>query len=366
MAVPRETIWPIEPHTEAKHAILRKYLGAWLPIMTSISSRVLYVDGFAGPGRYTGGEEGSPLIALRAALEHPKRITTEVVFVFIEKDESRAAHLQGEIQQFSNIPSNFVIQSACSPFDDTLTDVLDSIDEQGSRLAPCFAFIDPFGFAQTPFSVVKRIMAHPRCEVLITFMYEFINRFLTHPDLGETFDRLFGTGTWRVARTLEGAAERRAFLHNLYIDQLRREAAIQYVRSFEMIDDGNRTEYFLFFGTNHITGLKKMKDTMWRVDKSGRFQFSDFTNPTQPVLFEAEPDFDHLERLLRGRFGGNQASVERIEQFIVVDTPFTDSHYKRGVLRKLEYANPPGLEIVAARDKRRRGTYPPGTIIRFL
>ena len=33
VAVPRDTVWPIEPHTAAKHQILRKYLDAWLPIL---------------------------------------------------------------------------------------------------------------------------------------------------------------------------------------------------------------------------------------------------------------------------------------------------------------------------------------------
>ncbi|PIU78275.1 MAG: hypothetical protein COZ28_01740 [Candidatus Moranbacteria bacterium CG_4_10_14_3_um_filter_44_15] len=50
------TIWNIEPHTEEKHEILRKYLDAWLPIMTRWNGRVLYIDGFAGPGEYIGGK----------------------------------------------------------------------------------------------------------------------------------------------------------------------------------------------------------------------------------------------------------------------------------------------------------------------
>jgi hypothetical protein len=33
-------------------------------------NELLYVDGFAGPGVYEGGEMGSPIIALRAALLH--------------------------------------------------------------------------------------------------------------------------------------------------------------------------------------------------------------------------------------------------------------------------------------------------------
>ena len=68
MAVPQEILWPIGPHTKAKHEILKKYLQRWFPILNKYYKRVAYIDGFCGPGRYEGGELGSPLIALKAAL----------------------------------------------------------------------------------------------------------------------------------------------------------------------------------------------------------------------------------------------------------------------------------------------------------
>src|SRR5215475_1669133 len=67
VAVPKDTIWPIEPHTSAKHQILRNYLDAWLPILGKYNRRIVYIDGFSGPGEYAGGEPGSPIIALEAA-----------------------------------------------------------------------------------------------------------------------------------------------------------------------------------------------------------------------------------------------------------------------------------------------------------
>jgi three-Cys-motif partner protein len=89
-----DTVWHIDPHTQVKHAILRKYWEAWLPIMTKFNQRVLYIDGFAGPGRYAEGEDGSPLIALKSARDHIARPKEEVAFIFIEKDEKRFAHPQ--------------------------------------------------------------------------------------------------------------------------------------------------------------------------------------------------------------------------------------------------------------------------------
>ena len=45
-------IWQIEDHTKAKHALLRRYLGGWFPVLTAqgYNRRVIYLDGFAGPG----------------------------------------------------------------------------------------------------------------------------------------------------------------------------------------------------------------------------------------------------------------------------------------------------------------------------
>ena len=56
MATPTETLWELDPHTTAKHEILRRYLGAWFPILNRHHGRIVYIDGFAGPGRYIGGE----------------------------------------------------------------------------------------------------------------------------------------------------------------------------------------------------------------------------------------------------------------------------------------------------------------------
>ena len=64
-------LWEREPHTGAKHELLRYYMGAWYAIMsTTRHKRFVYYDAFSGPGQYKGGEDGSPLIALKALVEH--------------------------------------------------------------------------------------------------------------------------------------------------------------------------------------------------------------------------------------------------------------------------------------------------------
>jgi three-Cys-motif partner protein len=71
MAAPRTTRWQLEPHTRAKHEILKRYLQAWMVILSQGRfPEILYIDGFAGPGEYIGREAGSPTIALDTALSY--------------------------------------------------------------------------------------------------------------------------------------------------------------------------------------------------------------------------------------------------------------------------------------------------------
>ena len=65
---PRE-LWEVAPHTLAKIEIVRQYLVRWFQILGRGHSgrRLLYIDGFAGPGEYTNSRNSSPLASLAAA-----------------------------------------------------------------------------------------------------------------------------------------------------------------------------------------------------------------------------------------------------------------------------------------------------------
>jgi hypothetical protein len=107
---PKTTIWDLEPHTAAKHEILRRYIQAWAPILSQANfPHLVFVDGFAGPGRYSEGEEGSPVIALKAVIDQPRPIKAKVNFHFIELDEKRADHLTSEIELL-NLPPKRAFQ----------------------------------------------------------------------------------------------------------------------------------------------------------------------------------------------------------------------------------------------------------------
>lgn len=362
MTKPSETLWEIEPHTKAKHEILRRYLGAWFPILGSKIPRIVYIDGFCGPGRYLGGEEGSPIIALQEARKQPILINTDVNFLFIDEREDRIKHLESELSLL-NIPSNFHIDTRVNEFEDTLTKILDALEKKGAHLAPTFAFIDPFGFKGAPFSLIKRLMSNSRTEVFINIMVDSVNRFVEHPlpvDRQHIKD-LLGICDDEIEGVINSQDRILAF-RQLYQDKLLEHAT--FVRYFEMRDNRNKVIYYLFFASNHPLGHKKMKEAFWKVDNQSGFKFSDRTDPNQPVLFEFDPSID-LAKTLKARFSGTKQKSEDIISFVDNETAYIETHAKKALVH-LENGNEISAEPIKSDGaKRKRGTFPAGVAIHF-
>lgn len=185
------------------------------------------------------------------------------------------------------MPKNVQYGVYPADFEAAMSDILDNLDKEKKRLAPTFAFIDPFGYSGLPFYLIRKILSFPHCEVFINFAYSSINRFIdTEDSRTEIFDSLFETSKWRKIREINDPTERNRQLVSLYTVQLK--TASRYVRSFEMEDNVGRISYYLFFATNHVKGFVEMKSAMWRVDSRGSFRFADTTDTDQRFLL----DFD--------------------------------------------------------------------------
>lgn len=355
MATPKETVWPLDPHTAAKHDILRRYLSAWFPILSSHHGRVVYIDGFAGPGRYANGEPGSPLIALDEATQTRNVTLGEIVFWFVEERADRLDNLQSELDGI-NIPSNFKVRPECGRFHERFQEMLDSIQNSGSQLAPTFAFIDPFGFSGIPFSLVKALLQQRSCEIFITFMADSFNRFLEHPKDPVVAHIVEAFGDDAAIKIAQAGGNRIQNLRNLYQKKLLTVA--KYVRYFEMRDRNNRTQYYLFFATNHARGHLKMKEAMWKADPQGTFRFSDATNPNQMALLENDPTLE-LEALLQSRFQGTgSVTGARVRQFVEEETSYLKSHMSRA-LKSAEANGQITVDSLKTDEKKRRAnTFP--------
>jgi three-Cys-motif partner protein len=322
--------WEIKEHTKAKHTILKNYLGAWFPIMAFSNPKIVYIDGFAGPGRYLNGEDGSPIYALKIAKEiferfHQRLKDKTFVFLFIEADKEHYESLMNEIKCL-DIPKQFKILSVNKSFENSMKEIFSVLDDANTNLAPSFAFIDPFGTKGIPFEIVKKIMSYPKCEVFINHMVSGVTRSQYVSD----HSSLYGSTQWINYVDKPGG------LTYFYSEQLKNEANVLYTRSFEVRNRKNAPIFDLIYATNNLKGLEKMKEAMWKADPSGNFVFRDKTNPDQLVLFELEPDLTPLKNQLLRNFAGKTASIEEIERYVLIETPFLKSHIRQKTLAPLE------------------------------
>jgi three-Cys-motif partner protein len=358
----KSVVWSLEPHTRGKHEVLRQYLGAWFPILGSSRESILFIDGFAGPGEYEGGEKGSPLIALDVFRQHQAKFKAKVTFIFIEKDAARATHLKQIIERLRpDLPANCQVTVLPGAFDQTMAKALDALDAQRKKLAPAFVMVDPFGVSDTPMEVLKRILRGGKTEVYISFMYEAINRFKATPEFEKPLTELFGTTDWRKGIDLDGDAKK-DFFYGLYESQLRKAGA-KHVLHFDLYEE-NRLVYAIFFATQHWLGADKMKQAIWSVAPFGTFAFHG-TRSTQLTLGLDTTDYLALKTALQTRFRGEGwVSIEDVLEFVGSDqTDFHTGLAKKGVLVPMEDQ---GLIEVHLRAGRRRHTYPDRTRLRFL
>jgi three-Cys-motif partner protein len=359
------TVWEAEPHTLVKHKILQRYLKAWLPILTQQASnlkqqgrQILFIDGFAGPGEYKGGEPGSPVIALKTALDHSVQFPVPVQMLFIELDDKRFKHLQDVLAPHitaantsDNIHAAEPIHGDC---DTVLTKMLADFRKGNVKFGPALAFLDQFGYGAVSMELLTQILAFPQCEVFTYLGYKDMNRWITDPKKAAAFTRAFGGEEWQQCIDLP-EKERRNKLLELYKSALKQpqRAGAKYVVSFLMFDKHDCPLYWLLFCTNSLRGLEEMKKAMWSVDSTGEFRFSDSDSPDQLSLLSVAFDQPWLADELCRRLGGRTMSIDEVFEFVLTETP---CYLFKTALKILETDR--RMKIVSKPPTRRPKTYP--------
>ena len=361
---PNTTLWPRDPHTEGKHLVLKEYLNAWLPILGTTQGRILFIDGFAGPGEYSGGEAGSPVVAMDAFVNHQAkhRITADIVLVFIEKCADRARHLRSVVKKWKpQFPDNMCVRVFDKKeFDPTMKKILNDLKQSRHNLAPAFVMIDPFGVKGFSMEVIRGILLNPKCEVYVTIMWSSIVRFRDRPEFKNYMDDIFGSD-WNTVDDVCSQDGRKA-LYGMYRQRLK-DAGAKQVLSFNVYK-GMRLIYSIFFATQSLKGCDKMKQAIWKIDPFGGFSFQGEMN-TEPILVGIDtPDYTPLRTALTNHFKNNGwIRISDVLNFVKSDkTSFHSNQVKRPVLRPMEDE---GLIEVAPQSRRRKGTYPDGCLIRF-
>ncbi|MFI0469159.1 three-Cys-motif partner protein TcmP [Saccharopolyspora sp. 5N102] len=162
-----------------KHGILKRYPTVFSTMTgsTSQQGRVVYLDGYAGPGRYepegneTEGAPGSPLLAMQTA-DRVASWQRAVDCIFIERNRKYAENLKALLR--AEAPPSLSYQVMAG-------DVADRLDEALAIAgdSPLLAFLDPFGTALPYVDLVQKLLRRGRdepTEVLLNLNLEMVWR----------------------------------------------------------------------------------------------------------------------------------------------------------------------------------------------
>lgn len=284
-----------------KHQFLREYLEKLAFKIASGFDELVYVDGYSGP--WKSGDEnygdtsfGIALDRLTAARKAWREIPGRA------RDVRMTAHLVEEkitaYRELKGIGARFP-EVAVHPHNGDFLQLAPSIASAIPERAFTFSLIDPKGF-KLDLEALKPLLARPRSEVVFNFMYEFANRFVEHPDLMETFDRLFPRVDWRprfaalIADPESGPEERKAFLLSCFKEAVRSVGGFKYVADIDVRHPGKkRTYYFLVYATRDAHGIEvfrnaQVKALAAQAEIAGQKSLAKREAAGQPSLFGTE------------------------------------------------------------------------------
>jgi hypothetical protein len=102
-----------------------------------------------------------------------------------------------------------------------------------------------------------------------------------------------------------------------------------------------------------------MKAAMWNADPGGGYRFSDQLAGQDVLFIEDKLDPRPLRTQLLHAFHRCTVTVEALEQYVLVNTPYRETHLRKHALAPLE------KEGVISVTRPGRQQYPKGTLISF-
>ena len=280
-------------HQKVKHDLIRNYLNGWFPKLGLRAGKILYVDTHSGRGRYGGGESGSPIVALTTFLEHDARDKilqkSDIQFLFFEADEGNYQMLKQAVKGVGQLPPRVHVDVEHADCFVILDGLLSELEEQGSRMASAFVFVDPYGFS-LPGSLLKRLMRQPRVELFVNVIWRELDMAMVlarnQPGMRERINALFNGADWQNAICAESAEDRVDETAQLFAHLTGAKWAT-YIR---MLGKNGVTRYFLLHLTNHDAGRDLMKECIWSACPEGGYHAKKVGDAGQLMLIIPEPD----------------------------------------------------------------------------
>jgi three-Cys-motif partner protein len=234
--------WALE-----KHDRLRRYVDIARGVRKGFINKAgaTYIDLFSGPGRSRiskAGQliEGSPLVAARKA--HEGGAPFNDIYI-ADEDATIVSAAESRLSA-----AGFRSHKAVGKAKDTVGPIVDRLDPFGLH----FAFLDPFSLGDLPFSIIQRLAAVKRMDLLIHVSAQDLNRNLRRyiDDANGPLDWL-APGWRKVVNTGEVDRNVRTGIFNHWLSLIR-GLNMAPSEGIEKVSGGNNQPlYWLVFVARH-------------------------------------------------------------------------------------------------------------------
>lgn len=249
--------------TYLKHFFLEKYLERVAWNILWVRDEFVYVDGFSGPWKSEDDalEDTSFMIALNQLRKVRQGIRErqgrDIRLRCLFNDNHKQAYI--ELEKAVSIVDDIEILPLCRDFEDVVPEIIKYVGRSFS-----LTFIDPTGWTGFGLQKIAPLLVLPG-EVIINFMYDYVNRFLEDPtpETAATFDPLFGGPDWHleVEDYMGTGYNREDAILSVYRDRLRQFGRFPHVTSTRILKPLAERSYFhLVFGTRHWKGLIEFRN----------------------------------------------------------------------------------------------------------
>ena len=258
-------------HADVKHFLLKSYLERYLLILGRTRQRMCYVDAFSGPWQSAAEDHADTSFGLArataagcsstlaAADKYPK-----IRQLWLEADSEAYSRLSA----FAAARSTNKISLETQPgrFEDNVAAIAQWIGDDDA-----FVLIDPKGYkGLIEPDVLAPLLAMPRVEVLINYMWQFIDyaaRQMNQPGNLENLKRLFGSDCADIERISHSEEREKRYIER-YEQRLRDHGIVSGSRrsrvlSFPIhhVDRKDRAKYYLVYTTHSSKGLITFADS---------------------------------------------------------------------------------------------------------
>ncbi|MFP9115218.1 three-Cys-motif partner protein TcmP [Flavobacterium sp. RHBU_3] len=252
---------PFDEGTNAKLEIFKLYLREWLPVFISsyekrFWSTIFIYDFFAGEGKDSIGNHGSPLVILDVLKEYEalvKQTKVKIKIIFNEKEKVSLDRLKANIKDFGYNEETVEIVYYNKPFQDFFKEIYPKM--MLNTEYPRLMFLDQYGIKEITSEIFKKLISFKRTDFIFFISSSFIRRF---KELDEFKNY--------ISITKEKFDETKPFhSHRVVFDYYKSLISTDYMLAPFSIKKGINI-YGLIFGSNHSLGLEKFLNVAWKIN----------------------------------------------------------------------------------------------------